>query len=71
MISLSSILSALFLILGSILALYGFFTDNDPMYSKTLGWNLNLIWGSVVFVCGLLFGIGPLVSQKLNPNSVD
>jgi len=71
MISLSSILSALFLILGSILVLYGFFTENDPMYSKTLGWNLNLIWGSVVFVCGMLFGIGHLISQKLNPQSLD
>lgn len=58
MISLSSILAALFLTLGSILSLYGIWTWSDPMYDKSLGWNLNLLWGGVVFIVGILFGIG-------------
>ncbi|WP_244932537.1 hypothetical protein [Leptospira yanagawae] len=58
MISLSSILSALFLLLGSILMGHGYLTKGDPMYGKSLGWNLNLIWGSVVFGVGVLFGLG-------------
>ncbi|TGM38001.1 hypothetical protein EHQ92_06375 [Leptospira biflexa] len=65
MISLASILSALFLILGSILLGYGILTDGDPMYTKSLGMNLNVIWGSVVFCVGGLFGLGNWLSNQI------
>ncbi|MCW7488964.1 hypothetical protein [Leptospira meyeri] len=64
MISLSSILAVLFLILGLILSLYGVWTWSDSMYEKSLGWNLNLIWGGVVFSVGVLFGIGNRISTR-------
>ncbi|MCG6139305.1 hypothetical protein [Leptospira mtsangambouensis] len=64
MISLSSILAVLFLILGLILSLYGVWTWSDPMYEKSLGWNLNLIWGGVVFSVGVLFGIGNRIATR-------
>ncbi|MCW7461567.1 hypothetical protein [Leptospira limi] len=65
MISLSSILATLFLLLGSILFGYGIITDGDPIYTKSLGWNLNLIWGSVVFCVGILFGLGNWLSNQI------
>ncbi|XDD47029.1 hypothetical protein AB3N60_02780 [Leptospira sp. WS39.C2] len=68
MISLASILAILFLILGSILFGYGFATQGDPMYTKSLGWNLNLIWGAVVFTVGILFGLGNWFSNQFPPN---
>ncbi|TGM64575.1 hypothetical protein EHQ94_18530 [Leptospira meyeri] len=64
MISLSSILAVLFLILGLILSLYGVWTWSDSMYEKSLGWNLNLIWGGVVFSVGVLFGVGNRISTR-------
>ncbi|TGK47480.1 hypothetical protein EHQ16_03435 [Leptospira kanakyensis] len=64
MISLSSILAVLFLVLGLILSLYGVWTWSDPMYEKSLGWNLNLVWGGVVFFVGILFGLGNRISTR-------
>ncbi|TGL56597.1 hypothetical protein EHQ59_01125 [Leptospira kemamanensis] len=64
MISLSFILAILFLLLGSILIGYGYVTEGDPMYAKSLGWNLNLIWGAVVFGVGILFGLGNWFSNQ-------
>ncbi|TGK82399.1 hypothetical protein EHQ24_14180 [Leptospira noumeaensis] len=71
MISLSSILAVLFLMLGLILSLYGLWTWSDPMYEKSLGWNLNLVWGGVVFFVGVLFGLGNRISARSpqEPNS--
>ncbi|XDD43268.1 hypothetical protein AB3N58_02610 [Leptospira sp. WS60.C2] len=68
MISLASILSALFLLIGSILFGYGYLTEGDPMYTKSLGWNLNLIWGAVVFGVGILFGLGNWLSNQFPAN---
>ncbi|TGK46525.1 hypothetical protein [Leptospira bouyouniensis] len=65
MISLASILSALFLILGSILLGYGLVTNGDSMYTKSLGWNLNTIWGCVVLIVGVLFGLGNWLSNQI------
>ncbi|MBM9590355.1 hypothetical protein JWG41_07860 [Leptospira sp. 201903075] len=64
MISLSAILAVLFLTLGSILSLYGISTWSDSMYEKSLGWNLNLIWGGVVFFVGILFGAGNRIAAR-------
>ncbi|TGL59188.1 hypothetical protein EHQ58_09775 [Leptospira ognonensis] len=64
MIRFSRILSILFLLLGSILAIYGFFTEGDAMYSVSLGKNINLIWGIVLLGAGFLFGISSLVPER-------
>jgi hypothetical protein len=48
-------LGLLFLINGSILAIYGFFTRASPgVYDKSMGINLNLTWGLLMFVFGLI-----------------
>jgi hypothetical protein len=48
-------LGLLFLLTGAILAAYGFFTRGDAaVYVKSMGINLNLTWGIVMFVFGLV-----------------
>ena len=43
-----------FLLLGLILAVYGFITQGDlEMYQLSLGININLIWGGVLCIFGL------------------
>jgi hypothetical protein len=44
----------MFSLLGAMLAAYGATTNSDPMYSASLGLNINLIWGAVLFVFGAL-----------------
>jgi hypothetical protein len=34
------------------MVVYGFFTGSDPMYRRSLGINVNLWWGAVLFVFG-------------------
>ncbi|MFD0895108.1 hypothetical protein KBB96_00875 [Luteolibacter ambystomatis] len=43
-----------FTIYGLLLSLYGFFTKGDAMYSKSLNLNVNLEWGIVLLVFGLV-----------------
>ncbi len=57
MLNFSRILSILFLVLGGILGLYGYFTQGDTMYAISLGKNINLIWGLVLMGAGTIFGI--------------
>ncbi len=45
-------LGLLFITLGALLALYGVVTDAS-VYSKSLGYNVNLVWG----ICLLIFGV--------------
>ncbi len=47
-------LGLIFLITGGIISLYGFFTRNSAIYEKSLGINLNLTWGAIMFVFGLI-----------------
>ena len=42
----------MFLIVGGILTVYGLVTQGSPIYEKSVGMNINLIWGIVM----LLFG---------------
>ncbi len=48
-------LGLLFVITGGILAGYGFWTRADPtVYMVSMGVNLNLVWGGIMFVFGLV-----------------
>jgi hypothetical protein len=47
-------LGLLFLAIGALLALYGLFTMGSDLYAKSMGVNLNLIWGSIMMTLGLL-----------------
>ena len=52
-------LGLIFLITGGIISLYGFFTRGSAMYDKSMGVNLNLTWGLLMFVFGvIMFVVG-------------
>lgn len=54
-----------FLALGIILASYGFITKEDvEMYRRSLDININLIWGGVLIVFGLLMLIPAMLCKK-------
>ncbi len=47
-------LGLMFLITGGIMAVYGLFTRGSAIYAMSLGINLNLIWGGLMFVFGVV-----------------
>ena len=48
-------LGLIFLITGGIMAAYGLFTRGDAgLYARSLGINLNLTWGLIMFFFGLI-----------------
>jgi hypothetical protein len=54
-------LGLLFLIIGALLAFYGLSTMGSDLYAKSMGVNLNLVWGSIMMVLGL---VGAWVGRK-------
>ena len=44
----------MFAIIGVVLAIFGLLADAD-VYARSLGYNVNLWWGSILFVFGVLF----------------
>jgi hypothetical protein len=53
-------LGLIFLIIGGIMAVFGLFTHADAsLYQRSLGVNLNLIWGAAMVVFGaIMFFVG-------------
>jgi hypothetical protein len=53
-------LGLIFLILGGIMAIFGLFTHGDTtLYARSLNIDLNLTWGSIMFVFGaIMFFVG-------------
>jgi hypothetical protein len=51
-------IGALFAVYGVVLTVYGAF-GGPAQYSRSLGLNVNLIWGALM----LLFGLGMLISR--------
>jgi len=48
-------LGLIFLITGGIMSLYGLFTrGNVALYERSMGINLNLTWGLIMFLFGLV-----------------
>ena len=47
-------LGLLFLLTGGIMFGYGLFTRGSVMYQRSLGLNLNLGWGALMFLFGLI-----------------
>jgi hypothetical protein len=47
-------LGLIFLITGGIISVYGLITRNSAIYEKSMGINLNLTWGAIMFVFGLI-----------------
>lgn len=49
-------IGGLFVVLGVLLAAFGFVTrSNATIYAPSLGLNINLLWGGVMLVVGMLF----------------
>jgi multisubunit Na+/H+ antiporter MnhG subunit len=52
-------LGLIFLIIGGIMSIYGFFTRASALYDKSMGVNLNLTWGILMVVFGgIMFFVG-------------
>ena len=52
-------LGLIFLIVGGMMSLYGLFTRHSAIYEKSLGIDLNLGWGLIMFLFGLvMFVVG-------------
>ena len=47
-------LGLIFLITGGILSVFGFVTRHSAMYQRSMNVNLNLIWGSLMLIFGLV-----------------
>ena len=48
-------LGLIFLLIGGLMTLYGLFTRNAAgIYEKSMGINLNLTWGAIMFVFRLV-----------------
>jgi hypothetical protein len=61
-------LGLLFLATGGIMSVYGLLTRGSAIYEKSLGINLNLGWGLVMFVFGLvMFLVGRRVKWQDDP----
>ena len=45
-------LGMIFLIIGGIMSVFGLFTRHSALYDRSLGINLNLTWGLLMFVFG-------------------
>jgi hypothetical protein len=46
-------LGLLFLVTGGMMAVYGLFTHGSAIYQKSLGIDINLLWGLVLSLFGL------------------
>ncbi|WP_263408752.1 hypothetical protein [Terriglobus tenax] len=61
-------LGLMFLVTGGLMTVYGFFTRGSAIYQKSLGDNLNLQWGLVMFVFGaVMLYFGKRQSWKNDP----
>lgn len=52
-----------FLVLGFILAGQGLITKGSEIYAKSLGININLVWGGVLIVFGALMLVPAMLSK--------
>jgi hypothetical protein len=64
-------LGLIFLIIGGIMAVFGLVTHGDAtLYEKSLGVDLNLTWGIIMFVFGLvMFVVGRRQKWQNDPKN--
>jgi uncharacterized membrane protein HdeD (DUF308 family) len=61
----------LFTILGVLLALYGLITNGAAFYQRSLGININLSWGVVLLIFGLLMAyFAKRAKSRVRPEAV-
>jgi hypothetical protein len=54
----------LFTTFGAMLVLFGLFTSNADMYQRSLGINIDLWWGGVLLIFGLLMAFAARKAQS-------
>jgi len=60
----------MFTLIGALLVIYGAATgSNAEMYQHSLGKNINLIWGAVLLVFGVLMLLGAARGRKPPPSA--
>jgi hypothetical protein len=60
----------MFSLVGLLLVAFGAATSSDvEMYRHSLGININLIWGVVLLVFGVLMLLGAILGRKKPPTS--
>lgn len=59
----------MFTFFGALLIFYGAITNSSPMYQLSLGQNINLIWGGVLLVFGILMLLGAVSASRKKPPS--
>jgi ABC-type Fe3+-siderophore transport system permease subunit len=60
----------MFTLIGALLSVDGLITgSNTDMYARSLGININLIWGIVLLIFGVLMLLGAISGGKKNPPS--
>jgi hypothetical protein len=58
----------MFTLIGALLAIYGLATGaNTELYKSSLGININLIWGAILLVFGILMLLGAVAGGKKPP----
>jgi len=62
----------MFLIVGGIMSLFGFFTRGSVIYERSAGMNINLIWGLVMLAFGLtMFLLGRASDKRAAPEPIE
>jgi hypothetical protein len=57
----------MFTLIGALLVIYGAATNsNTVMYANSLGININLNWGVVLLIFGVLMILGAVLGKKEN-----
>jgi hypothetical protein len=60
----------LFSLYGALLVVFGLVTDSDTgLYARSLGKNVNLIWGAVLLVFGVLMLLCAIRGRKTPPSA--
>jgi asparagine N-glycosylation enzyme membrane subunit Stt3 len=60
----------MFSLVGALLVIFGAATGSDAeMYHHSLDININLIWGAVLLVFGVLMLIGAIKGRKAPPSA--
>lgn len=54
----------MFMLLGALLAVYGVATGGDAMYERSLGYNVNLLWGAVLWAFGTSLLLALLLGRR-------
>ena len=55
----------MFSLIGALLVIFGAATNSDTaMYAHSLGKNINVIWGIVLLIFGVLMVLGAVMGKK-------